>query len=71
MNEQEALGLGHTEATQDGDSEEDDLPSALEEAIERGGELNEEVIIVDDEAKEVEEPEEPINEEAVPDQGAQ
>lgn len=49
----------------------DNLPSPLEEAIKRGGELTEKVIIVDNEDEEVQEPDEPMNKEAVPDQGAQ
>lgn len=41
------------------------------EAIERGGELTKEVIVVYDEEEEVQRPDEPINEEAVHDHGAQ
>lgn len=47
------MGLGGIEATHEGDTEEENLPPALEKAIERGGELNKEVIIVDDENEEV------------------
>lgn len=42
------------------------MSPALEETIERGGELIEELIIVDDEDEEVKGSTKPINEEAVP-----
>lgn len=41
------VGLGGTNAAQD----EDDLLPDLEEAIERGGELSEEAIVVDNEKR--------------------
>lgn len=44
MNEHEALGLGSIDADQD----EDDLPPELEEAIKKGGELSEDVIVMDE-----------------------
>lgn len=43
------MDLGNTEAVQDKDS----LSPTLEKAIERGAELREEVIVIDDEHKEV------------------
>lgn len=52
------MGLGSIEASQEDDSEGDKLLPDLEEAIERGGELSKELIIVDDK-------------EVVPDQCAQ
>lgn len=70
VNEQEALGFGSTDATNEEYNEDgDDLPSPLEEAKERGVEDTKEVIFVGEE--EVQGLGERIDEEAVPDQGAQ
>lgn len=63
VNEHEALGLGGTDAIQD----EYNLPPKLEEAIERGADLSEDVIVVDNEDEEVQGVNEPTHEEMVPD----
>lgn len=67
MNDHKAPGLGGTDATQD----EDALSPELEEFIHRSGELNEEVIVVDDEKGANQGSDEPIHEDEVPDEGPQ
>lgn len=61
------MGLGGADTAQDQDA----LSYELEEFIDGSGELNEEVIVVDGEGEEIQGPDKPIQEEVMPDQGAQ
>lgn len=67
MDDLQTLGLGGAAASQDDDA----LSPDLEKAIERSGELSEDVIVLDDEEGVVQVPEKTVHDEMVLDPGAQ